>query len=164
MGVLTRCRHSDGSRPVEVEMAHLVGDALVVVWFQSHAVVDDVVMGWGDTSLSHALGHQEEIKQFLSGDHGVYNSTRGRVGCTLCTGEERRVDSLLYDDYTNLGMVFHSDLFEGLPDLCELVIEDDIDLTVTNTITVDEDPLWQIAVVLVESFQGSNHVDSESLG
>jgi len=50
VGILTWSRHADGSRPVVVEMAQLVGEPLHVVRLEPSLVVDDVVVGcsgWG---------------------------------------------------------------------------------------------------------------------
>ena len=49
------------NRPVVVEVAELVGEALLVVRGQVGAVVDDVVVGGGDGALAHRLAHHEEV-------------------------------------------------------------------------------------------------------
>ena len=48
-------------RPVVVEMAEFVGQPLHVVGLQRGRVVNDVVMGRSDRSLTHALRHDEEV-------------------------------------------------------------------------------------------------------
>ena len=57
-------------RPVVVEVAEFVGEPLHVVWFEATGVVDDVEVGWGDSSLTHTLTHQEKIIPTHSTDEG----------------------------------------------------------------------------------------------
>ena len=41
-----------------------------MVWFEATGVVDDVEVGWGDSSLTHTLTHQEKIIPTHSTDEG----------------------------------------------------------------------------------------------
>lgn len=59
--VLASCRNSDGSTPVEVEMAHLEGKSLKLVRSESRFVQNDVVIGRADASLPGDLANEEEI-------------------------------------------------------------------------------------------------------
>lgn len=79
VGVLAGSRDSDGSRPVVVEVAHFVGQALHVVRLQSSGVPDHVVVGGGHCSLPHRLRHQEEVIPYGSGDGRVDNGPWARV-------------------------------------------------------------------------------------
>ena len=58
---LTTLMTTNTYRPVVVEMSKLVGEALDVVWFEVTAVVDNVVVGRRNCSLSDRLAHQKEI-------------------------------------------------------------------------------------------------------
>ena len=48
-------------RPVVVEVAQLVGQTLHVIRLQLSRVMDHVVVGRSHGSLTHRLGHDEEV-------------------------------------------------------------------------------------------------------
>ena len=58
---LTRCRHSDGARPVVIHVSHLVRQSLKVVRFESRGVVYHSIMSGGYCALPHMLTHKEEV-------------------------------------------------------------------------------------------------------
>ena len=62
VGVLTRSRDRHSSRPVEVHVAHLVGDSLQLVRVQILSVRQHVVRTGTHGSLTSGLGNQEEIE------------------------------------------------------------------------------------------------------
>ena len=75
-------------RPVVVEVAELVSEALDVIWLHARCVIDNVVVSWGYCSLTHTLAHQEEVKPvykqevILEMDALLFNTC-----CTLLWGE-----------------------------------------------------------------------------
>jgi hypothetical protein len=56
------CTEIQTYRPVEVEMAELVGEPLVNVWPDAHTIIDDIVVSGGDCALPNCLRHQEEVQ------------------------------------------------------------------------------------------------------
>jgi hypothetical protein len=55
VGVLARCWHPHGTRPVEIQMSQFVRQDLHFVRRQAQRIFDDIVTGWGDGSLSDTL-------------------------------------------------------------------------------------------------------------
>lgn len=59
--VLAGRRHAHRARPIVVEMAHLICEALHVVWADARAVVHHNVVRGCHRALTHLLRHQEEV-------------------------------------------------------------------------------------------------------
>lgn len=66
--ILTDGRNSDHSHPIVVGVAKLVGQHLEFVNIKGTGIEDDVVTGWGNCSLLHRLGDEEELHSFRSDD------------------------------------------------------------------------------------------------
>lgn len=63
LGVLTDSRNARCSAPIEVHVRELVRQNLQFVLVELAAVVDDVVGGWRDCSLTNVLRDQEETEK-----------------------------------------------------------------------------------------------------
>lgn len=61
MSVLNNGRDSNGSTPVIIKMCLLVRHQLHLVWFKTICVVDDVVAGWRNRSLTDRLADKIEV-------------------------------------------------------------------------------------------------------
>ena len=79
VGVLADGRDSHCPSPVVVQVGHLIGQLLDVVWGEAGGVEDDIVGGWVDGALAHGLGDEEEIETLRKGHNVVHHSTRRRV-------------------------------------------------------------------------------------
>ena len=80
MSILAWSWDTNCPRPIVIQMAQLVGEALEVVRLQARAVMNDVTVGWRDSALSDRLADQEEVVPFWTSDNCVHNSSRWRVG------------------------------------------------------------------------------------
>jgi hypothetical protein len=58
--VLADSRNAGGSAPVVVKMSHFVRQNFDFVLVETTSIVDDVVCGWRNGSLSNMLRDQEE--------------------------------------------------------------------------------------------------------
>lgn len=67
VGVLAGRWHAHRARPVVVQVAHLVREALHVVRDGARAVVHYDVVGGCHRSLAHFLRHQEEVVPAMGG-------------------------------------------------------------------------------------------------
>lgn len=52
---------SSTHRPIEVQMAQLVGQSLQMICFHSSRIMQDIVMSWRDCSLANRLADQKEV-------------------------------------------------------------------------------------------------------
>lgn len=68
MRILTRCRYSDGTRPIVVQMTKFVRQSLHVVSLHVSSIVKNNVVGRRDRPLPHQLRHQIEVVQIPPGD------------------------------------------------------------------------------------------------
>ena len=65
------------------------------------------------------------------------------------------VDSLVYDDKSNLGKFVLVELGDGLIELRHFFLEDLLTLSVSNSIPVDDEVRWHLTRVLaLEDFDG----------
>lgn len=61
MRVLAGGWHSDGARPIVVQMAHFVRQPLALVGCHTAVVVDDDVVSWGYGTLVDLLRDDQEV-------------------------------------------------------------------------------------------------------
>ncbi len=84
---------------------------------------------------------------FSSSDNGVDDGATGRVeDLVFALGKEASVASLLDDHHRHERLVLGRDEIERLVDLRDLVLLDERELTVTHTVSVD-DQLGRIRAV-----------------
>ena len=79
VGILAHSRYPDSSSPVEVNVAEFEGYLLQMIWLYVGGEFQDVVVSWGNCTLTNRLWDQEEVKQSITGYFGVNNGSRVRV-------------------------------------------------------------------------------------
>lgn len=100
MCILTGGWNPDCSRPVVIQMSHLIGQPLEMISLHPNAVMDTDVMSRGDCALSDMLRHNEEVKLVSSCDCMVHNgSWWWIVKVSLVLEENPGIDPLLYNDH-----------------------------------------------------------------
>lgn len=78
----------------------------------------------------------------------------------MTLGEESLGNTLLHDDFHELGVVFEAfltDVFEGVQDLLDFVLQDSLELALGHTVSVEDDGLGVAAVETVIVSQGAFH-------
>lgn len=144
VGILDRGRHADSSWPVEVQVSELVCEELHLARWKSILVVNHVVAGRIHSSLSDGLRYDIEIVSLWVSDYVVDDcSTVGVAHPLGC--HESGTDPLGSDDEGELDV--RVDLADGLLDGRHLGVEHMRDLTLTNTIPVEEDLGWDLTIV-----------------
>lgn len=114
-------------------------------------------MGWGDTSLSGLLGHQEEIKAF------VFQLVLDKVGVNDATWlwvlhapiatlkEHSLVDPLVNHNESDFDWLCQLVVkrLESFFELSDLLVEDLVSHLLTYTVPVDDDLSWKLVLVVL---------------
>ena len=114
VSVLHRCRHPDGSGPVEVHVREVVAQLLHDVWAQSVSGGKEIHEVRGcDCTLVYVLRYKKEVLKVPPGDCVVHDYARlgvvhfhacGRFRVAL-ESEDSGVDPLLNDDEVESGVI-----------------------------------------------------------
>jgi len=119
--------------------------------------MDDCVPGGGGHSLLGGSGNEVELIGVSVRDGGVYHSSWHRVleSPDLST-EDPGVHSLADVDVHELGL-WDSKGSEGELDLIHLWLADALDLAFTHSVPVEDDPLREDTIRLLERLTGFGH-------
>lgn len=130
-------------------------------------------MSWGDTSLSSLLRNQEEIEALIVllvlHKIGINDAAWWRVVDGLAISalnEHPLVDSLVDDDESDWRNTTDCvvDRLQGFLELGDLFVDDLLSHGFSDTVSVDEDLGWQIALVFIrEALNGIDHASIEVL-
>ena len=145
----------DGTTHVVVGVAELVGQVLDLVRGAADGVVDDRVSCWSRHALTSCHRAEVELVDVLVCDSRVDDSTWERVlVAPWLPTEQPGVDSLAGVDVHELGGVTEPKTSECLLDLGDLRTADTLDLTFTNTVSVEDEAGWECAVGSFEGLAG----------
>lgn len=75
--------HIQLTRPIVIEVAHFVGQDLHLIWRQHERIVDNVVGGWGYSTLANRLWNQEEVVAFRHCDYVIDDGTGNWITISL---------------------------------------------------------------------------------
>ena len=155
-------RFFDGSAHVVVGEAQLVGERFEQVRRGSDGVVDNGVPSWGGHALSSSHRNQVELVGVFISDSRVYNgSWQWVLEPANISSEESGVDSLAGVDIEELGRAAKAKPGERLLDLVDLSAADTLDLSFTNTVSVEDDLCWIGTIGSLEGLTGSVHSIAE---
>jgi len=163
--VLTRSRDADSAHPVEVEVAQLVRERLVVIRLPSGVVLDDVEVGGRDSADANGLADQEEVVAVLARDGMIDDGTWARIDVAgrILTLEDARADSLGDDDERELDLVLACNTRDSFPDLRHFDLVNMLDLSIADAIAVDHDTIRKFVVNFAIGFQALDKVDDKVL-
>lgn len=165
VGVLTYRRDTGRSGPVVVQVALLVRQHLQVVDLQTGSVVDDVVRRRGDRTLTDRLRHKVEISSFWEGDDIIDHGTGSGI---LTMIEESRIDTFVHDEEGQQDVLVDSrrfvDLVQLLDNGFDFVFVHVVQLTLADTISVEDDTFGQLSKLLAIFVQSFDGVDREIIG
>lgn len=161
VGKHARSRDLDRVSPVVVVVAESIGKVENCVFGDVRSVGGNVEVGWLDGSLSNGMRHQEEVEGSID-DLSLLNEAVINVGSLRRVGdggvhtllEESLSDSLVDDDQGVLWKARVSGLelvllLDNLVELLQLVGDDLGSHGVSDTISIDDDVVWEGTVVLV---------------
>ena len=160
VSVLAWRRHLDGTAPVEVEVAQVVGQRLQLLLVHLRVVVGHKEVHWQHTSLRSLLADEEEVVGvvvvFSSAldDLGVDDGSRRRIGDVVLTSEESLVDSLVDDDESDFGRSSSAELLQDRLQSLQLTAHDLVPLRVTHSISVNDDVVGVVFVLDLVLSQG----------
>lgn len=166
--------HLDGAGPVGVHVAESVSHILKRLLGEILRLIQaDVEVGWRHTSLSCLLRNQEEIEALVVllvlNEVGIDDAARLWVlhaSAVWSLDKHPLVDSLVDYDQSDWwdscdGVV---DRLQHLLELRDLLLNDLISHSLTNTISVDDDLRWKIALILIrKALDGVDHASIEIL-
>lgn len=95
IGILTWRRNLYHPRPVVVEVSQLVGNRLVMHWFEASQILKDVEHDGTNSSLTSSLGHKIKVEAFLARNDGIDHCPWWWIICSPACGKESRPDSLV---------------------------------------------------------------------
>ena len=113
-------------------------------------IADDCISRWSWHALPRRDRDEVELVGVLLGDFTIDHSARLRIGVAAwISGEESGVDPLAAVDVHQLASVSLTDADNRLLDLGDLGAADTFDLTFSNTVSVDENVIWKLTVVVI---------------
>lgn len=152
-------RHLDGSRPVEVVVAEVVGQPLNGCLLHHGVVEGDIEVSREHAALCRELRHEVEVVLLLGvlvlNDLAVNERPRGWVDelPPAVLDEEALRDALVHDDDRDgrllLGRVVS--LPNGLAQLVNLLLEHLPSHGIAHTVAVDDEVLGIVTVLLLEA-------------
>ena len=131
-------------------MSQFVGQDLDLSWFESRSVFDHVVGRRVDWSLTHRLRNQVEVVPLRQGDNIVENRSARWIDVVALLRvrflEESAVDTLANHDVGEGGLdvVFLQEFL----DLHDFLVFDQLNLTVANAVSVNNDSSGEFLVDL----------------
>jgi len=148
----------DGTRHVVVGVAQLVRQALNLIRTCTDGVIQHSEPRWGRHALASSNRHKVELVDILVSDDRVDDSSsHGILEVADCTIEDPGVHSLARIDVHQLSRVLPAVMSDRCFDLLDLGNTDALDLSLTNTVTVEDHASWVGAVVLLEAIESVYH-------
>jgi len=154
----------DSSTHIVVGEAQLVGERFEHVRRCPDGVVDNCVPSRRGHTLSGCNRNQVELVGILVGDGRVYNgSWQWVLESTDVACEESGVHPLTGVHVEQLRRVTKAKSREGLLDLVDLSSAHSFDLSLTNTISVEDDLCWVGTIGSLEGLASVGHSIAESI-
>lgn len=160
VGILTRSWDFDGARPIRVHVAELVSEVFYVALRQILGLVEtNVEVSRRNTSLGGLLRDKEEVEAhvfLVVLDQSLIDDTSWWRIADIITSfgsldEHTLVDPLVNYDESNRRDA--GDLvvewLEHLLELPDLFLDDLVSHALADTISVDDDPLWKLVVMVL---------------
>ena len=123
----------------------------------SDGVVDDSVPGGSTHSLLGCYRDEVELIDILVSDLSIDNRSRKRVGESAnITAKESCVHSFGRVDVHELGVI-EAQATESLLDLVDLSSADSLNLSLTNSVSVENDLCWVGSISFFEGFASTGH-------
>lgn len=139
-------------------MAQLVGQTLDLVWRGSNGIIQDSKPCGGRHALFSSNRDQVELVDILVSDDRVNNgSGHGVLEASRITIEDSGVHSFARVDVHQLGRVLAAKMSDRSFDLLNLGNTDALDLTLTDTVTVEDQSSWVGTIMLLEAFESVDH-------
>lgn len=129
-------------------MSQFVGQDLDPLWLPTAGILDDIVGSWVNTSLAHTLADEIKIISFRQSNHVVKDGSRRRVDVVALSRcsffEKPAVDSFAHDNVSESRREVL--LLEDFLDFADFLFFDKWDLSVSNTITVDNNAVGKFII------------------
>lgn len=150
----------DRSRHIVVGVAQLIGKQLNLVWTFTDIIVKDCELGWSSHTLLGSNGAQIEFVGVLVNNCGVDDSSSSGVGESAnLASENSGVHALTSVDVHEFGI--DTGRLESSSDLLNLRNTDSLYLSLTDTVTIEEDAGREGSVILFESGKSISHSSLE---
>ena len=154
--------------PIIEEMGEFEGELLVMMWPPIGVVFDDVVHSRCHCSLSHRLANQIEVISFLASDHRINNSSWNGIliiglSAHLPLEEKPAIDSFGDDYETQFDWDLIEDLIYCLLCLFNLIVEDVFDVSLTDSVPVNDYRLRRSFVGIVVTLETSCRLSQNKL-
>lgn len=147
----------DGSWNVVVSEAKLVGQRFDQMRRVPYGVIDHGVPSWSTHSLLGSYWDKIKLIDVLVSDLSIDNRSRKRVRESAnITAKESCVNSLLGVDVHELS-ISQAQSIQSLLDLVDLSSADSLNLSLTNSVSVEDDLCWVCAIGSLEGFACSIH-------
>lgn len=146
MSIVCRGRYGDRASTPDVSVTQLVGEALKLIAVEVVVIPQDVVVAGSTGALNALVRTQVEVKLCWVSDANIYGGASRNVA-TLATllllvgTEQSCVVPLLDSDVGYARLVICLQLDAGLPHGSELMLQDGLELSLANTVTVQDDPV-----------------------
>lgn len=158
VGVHARGWDLDGSGPVEVVVAQVIGQPLDDCLLKGRVIVGNIEVSGKDTTLSCCLGDKVEIVlrlRVLVLYNGLINQApRGGIldSTLLILDEESLSDPLVDNDHCDVGLLLGQvvGLIDGLSELNNLLLKNLASHAITDSISVDNEVLWVVSMLFTE--------------
>lgn len=132
-------KHFSTHRPVEIQVAELVCHLLVMVGSPSRVVSDDIIHGGVNGPLSDRLTDQIKVVTLLASYNRVHHTAWSGVLQSSVGFEEESSVHTLSDDYESpQNFLGGDDFLQRFLKLCHLELVDVRDLTLRNTIAIND--------------------------
>ena len=146
------------TRDIVVGVAKFVSQQLNLVWRTSNCVIDDSEPCRSSHALTSSHRHQVEFIGVSVCDCLVNDCTCLRVlEAVRVTSEDPRIDSLASIDVHKLARVRETLLGQRLLYLFDLRDTDSLNLTFSNSITIEDNLAWVTTILSLEGIQCLDH-------
>jgi hypothetical protein len=140
-------------------VAELVGQVLDLISREAIVIPETSVVGWSGCSLNSLVGAEVEVILCGVGDVGIHRCASRDVPrpaglVPVVRTEQSGVVALLHHDEGDAGPVVLLQVHAGLPDGQQLKLQNCVELSFRDPISVHHDPVWLEPSLLVEVNQG----------
>ena len=148
----------DCPRDIVVCVAEFVGQELNLVWRFPNGIMNHSVSGRSGHALLSSSGNQVELIHISVSDGGIYDCPREWIlEWAYVSTEDSCVDSLANIDIHELSLR-NSKIWEGWLDLVYFWFADTLNLSLSHTISVEDDSFWECPpIVLLERLTSLCH-------
>uniref|UniRef100_A0A2M4B5B7 Putative secreted protein n=1 Tax=Anopheles triannulatus TaxID=58253 RepID=A0A2M4B5B7_9DIPT len=143
VSVLADGWNTDATAPVVVHQRLSVRVGLDLIRLEAKLVVNNIVRCRRNRALASRLRNQKEVRPLRECDNVINYGTRRRI---TSVEEQPRVDPLAHHNHAQLRLVRLIVFVSGSQarlDGLYLMINHLLQLTIANTVAVDQEPAWQ---------------------